>query len=365
VTPNITDPDFKESTVQQYNFDLQYQHKSYVFSIGYAGAKGTHLAVGRSNNQPLLANPSDPVNGLTTNSAANGAERVPFVGLSPLLFRLESSGNSIYNSLQATLKKDMSHGFQFLAAYTFSKSIDDARDSLGATIGGGFGIPILGQTVYNDQNNIAAQRGVSDFDRTHRLVISGTWSVPGPDHATSAAIRKLGNGWSISGIATLQSGPPFSILDNAAGTLFGPATLYTTGSLAPGATLADAGRSGSVSSRVNEFFKTIAFVPAPFVPDGRLIEGKYPVSGGGTIFGNLGRNILRGPDQRNFDIAAIKTTPLTDRVKLIFRWEIFNLLNRPNFANPSNDVSTRSTFGVISALTVNPRIMQFALKLQF
>jgi hypothetical protein len=364
-SPIITDPDFKESTVQQYDLDLQYQHKSYVFSIGYAGAKGTHLAVGRSNNQPFLAGPSAPVNGLKTNSAANAAERVPFVGLSPLLYRLQSSGNSIYNSLQATLKKDMSHGFQFLAAYTFSKSIDDAGDSLGAAIAGTFGLPITGQVVYNDQNNVAAQRGVSDFDRTHRLVISGTWSVPGPDHAKSASIQKLGNGWSTSGVVTLQSGLPFSILDSAAGTLFGPATIYTTGSLAPGATLADAGRSGSVSSRVNEFFNTSAFVPAPFVPDGGLIDDKYPVSVGGTIFGNLGRNILRGPDQQDFDIAAIKTTPLTDRVKLIFRWEIFNLLNRPNFANPSNDVSTPSTFGVISSLTVNPRIMQYALKLQF
>ena len=182
----------------------------------------------------------------------------------------------------------------------------------------------------------------------------------------SATILKLKNGWSISGIATLQSGLPFSILDSAAGTLYGPATLYTTGNLAPGATLADAGRSGSVSSRVNEFFNTSAFVPAPSIPSGGLIDGKYPVSGGGgTVFGNLGRNILRSPDQRDLDIAAIKTTPLTDRVKLIFRWEIFNLLNRPNFAKPSNDVSTPSTFGVISALTVNPRIMQYALKLEF
>ena len=147
--------------------------------------------------------------------------------------------------------------------------------------------------------------------------------------------------------------------------LFGPATLYTTGSLAPGATLADAGRSGSVSNGVNEFFNTKAFVPAPYIPDGGLIDGEYPVTGGGTIFGNLGRNILRGPDQQDFDIASIKTTSLTDRVKLIFRWEIFNLLNRPNFANPSNDVSTPSTFGVISSLTVNPRIMQYGLKLEF
>jgi hypothetical protein len=364
-TPFITDPDFKESTVQQYDFDLQYQQKSYVLSIGYSGAKGAHLGVGRDNNQPLLAGPSDPVNGLTTNSTANAADRVPFVGLSPLLYRLESSGNSNYNSLQATLKKDITHGFQFLAAYTFSKSIDDAGDSLGAAIAGTFGLPIVGELVYNDQNNVSAQRGVSDFDRTHRLVISGTWNVPGPEHATSAFVQKLGNGWSTSGVVTLQSGLSFSIMDSAAGTLFGPATIFTTGSLTSGATLGDAGRGGSVSSRVNEFFHTKAFVPAPYIPDGGLIDGRYPVSGGGSVFGSLGRNILRGPDQQDFDIAAIKTTPLTDRVKLIFRWEIFNALNRPNFANPSNDVSTPSTFGVISALTVNPRIMQYALKLQF
>jgi hypothetical protein len=242
---------------------------------------------------------------------------------------------------------------------------DDAGDSLGAAFGGGFGIPILGQLVYNDQNNVAAQRGVSDFDRTHRLVLNYTWNLPRLVSARRNAIRKLANGWALSGIMTLQSGLPLSILDSAAGTLYRPATLYTTGDLVPGATLGDVNRRGSVSSRVNKFFNTKAFVPAPFVPDGGLIDGKHSVAAGGTIFGGLGRNILRGPDQRDLDIAVIKTTPLTDRVKLIFRWEIFNMLNRPNFANPSNDVSTPSTFGTISALTVNPRIMQYALKLQF
>jgi hypothetical protein len=219
--------------------------------------------------------------------------------------------------------------------------------------------------VYNNQNNIAAQRGVSDFDRTNRFVVSGTWNLPGYEHAGNAAVQKLGNGWSISGVATLQSGLPFSILDSAAGTLYGPATLYTTGNLAPGATLSDAGRGGSVTSRVDEFFNTKAFVPAPFIPDGGLIDGKYPVSGGGTIFGSLGRNILRGPDQQDFDIAVIKTTPVTERMNLVFRWEVFNVFNRANFANPFHDVSTPSTFGVINAITVNPRIMQYALKLEF
>jgi hypothetical protein len=175
----------------------------------------------------------------------------------------------------------------------------------------------------------------------------------------------MASGWAVAGIATLQSGLPFSILDSAAGTLYGPATLYTTGDLAPGAKISDADRGGSVSKRVNQFFNTKIFVPAPFVPDGGLIDGRYPVSGGGAIFGNLGRNILRGPDQQDFDIVIAKTTPLTERARLILRWEVFNLFNRSNFANPSNDVSSPSSFGVIRGLTVNPRIVQYAVKLQF
>src|SRR6201993_4180150 len=146
-TATITDPDFKESTVQHFGLDLQYQRKSCVFSIAYAVFCLKNLALGRGKNQPALASPANPVNGLTTNSVDNATERVPFVGLSPLEFRLESSGNLISNTLQATLKKDMTHGFQILAAYTFSKSIDDAGDSLGAAIGGGFGIPFLGHFV--------------------------------------------------------------------------------------------------------------------------------------------------------------------------------------------------------------------------
>src|SRR5207237_9902114 len=141
--------------------------------------------------------------GLTTNPVTNSADRVPFVGLTPLQLRLQTSGNLIYNSLQATLKKDLTHGFQFLAAYTFSKSIDDAGDSLGAPIAGGFGSPILGQLVYNDQNNVAAQRGVSDFDRTHRLVLNYVWNLPKPVSKDNNAIGKLANGWALSGIVTL------------------------------------------------------------------------------------------------------------------------------------------------------------------
>jgi hypothetical protein len=175
----------------------------------------------------------------------------------------------------------------------------------------------------------------------------------------------LAEGWAISGVVTLQSGLPFSIFDSAAGTLFGPSTSFTTGSVAAGKTLHDAARSGSVSSRVNQFFNNSVFVPAPFIPDGGLIDGQFPVTGGGTVFGNLGRNVLTGPDQRNVDMALIKRTRLTEKVRMGFRWEVFNIFNHPNFANPASDVSTPSTFGKITAMSVNSRIMQFGLKLEF
>src|SRR5260370_3523515 len=116
----------------------------------------------------------------------------------------------------------MSHGVQFLAAYTFAKSIDDAGDSLGSAFAGGFGIPILGQLGYNDQTNVAAQRGVSAFDRTHRLVISATWDVPGPEHSPRPAVQKLGNGSRASRPLPLQSALPITTLATSAATPFQP-----------------------------------------------------------------------------------------------------------------------------------------------
>jgi hypothetical protein len=112
------------------------------------------------------------------------------------------------------------------------------------------------------------------------------------------------------------------------------------------------------------FFDTSAFVPATLMHAGRLIDGQSPVAGDGTIFASLGTNILRGADQHNVDAALIKHTELTEKVGIVFRWEVFNILNHPNFANPASNVSSPSTFGKISALSVNPRIMQYGLKLE-
>jgi hypothetical protein len=359
------DPGFKEATTQHYGLEIQSQYRSYLFSLAYAGATGTHLAVIRGNNQPALASSTHPVNGLTTNSVTNAVERVPFLGIAPAVFELRSDATSSYHSLEATVNKRLSHGFQILAAYTFSKTIDTTGDSLGSSAFGFYGDPIFGEQTFNDQNNPTAQRGLSDFDRRHRFVVSYSWELPQPTNRRLGLFGKLAAGWAISGIVTLQSGLPFTIYDSAAGTLFGPATYLKTGSLTPGATLVEAAQTGSVSSRLDQFFNTSVFVRAPFIPDGGLIDGRFPVTEGGTIFGNLGRNILKGPDQSNIDIGFIKRTRLGEKASMVFRWEIFNLFNRPNFSNPASDVSSPGTFGKINAMSVNPRIMQYALKFEF
>jgi len=85
----------------------------------------------------------------------------------------------------------------------------------------------------------------------------------------------------------------------------------------------------------------------------------------GTIFGNSGRNILRGPDQRNLDLALIKRTRLGEKANMVIHWEVFNVSNHPNFANPASEVSSPGTFGEISAMSVNSRIMQYGLKVEF
>ncbi len=141
-----------------------------------------------------------------------------------------------------------------------------------------------------------------------------------------------------------QSGTPFSITDSTAATLYG-----TTGSRATwasGSTIETAQLSGDIESRLTKFFNTPAFVRA------------------GTGFGNTGRNIMRGPRQRNVDLSINKLIPITERFHAEFRGEFFNAFNMVNFSNPSGSV-TSATFGTISATTGNPRVAQLAMKMIF
>jgi hypothetical protein len=251
---------------------------------------------------------------------------------------MESNSNSNYNSLQATLNKRFSHGLQMLLSYTWSHSMDDYSGSDVSDIG------VVPGNMVNEQSNYAT----SDFDRRHRFVASYLYNLPDAYHGSSAFGKKALNSWSVSGIVTLQSGLPVSI--------FGRADFFvsTRADLAPGRTLESAIKSGNVADRLgnnnNPYFDTSAFTQPPlFTPD----------------WGQLGRNIIRGPKQIDTDFSIMKSIPVTESQGVEFRAEFFNLFNNVNFANPVNIIYPSSNFGSIVTTTTGPRVVQFALKYTF
>jgi hypothetical protein len=254
-----------------------------------------------------------------------------------------------------TLSRRSAVGY-FQGAYTFSKSTD-------ATSSGNTAL----NTAFNDESTLDASRGLSDFDRKHRLSVSYRYDLPFFSKADGWKHAALAN-WAISGITIFQSGTPFSVTDSAAGTAFlGPGLTPLTlgGQLASSGSLSAGLTSGSVQNRVNNGYLNPAnFTPAPLVPASQGGDGTV------TFFGNLGRNIYRGPFQQNWDFSLIKNFKLTERQQLRFTSDFFNIWNHANFANPSiNDVETigtpNSPFGRIFSTVGTPRLIQFSLRYSF
>jgi hypothetical protein len=271
----------------------------------------------------------------------------------PEALLLQSNGNSTYHGLQLGMTRRFSQGLQFRMAYTFSKALDYSSVDPGSTAGSGRpDVPNAGFVVQGDQRNWKSNRGLSDFDRTHRFSVSYSYLLP-----TFGRTSRLVQGWQISGFVQAQSGAPFSIFypEPEATTpqaLASPATgaggLFRLGfgrpGLAPGATLDDLKRRGD--DMTTAYFNRAAIASA---------------NGG---FGNLGRNVLRGPRQARFDLALSKETRLTERLNLELRFEGFNVLNNVNFALPSADMSD-SEFGQITNTVGGPRTVQLGARIRF
>jgi hypothetical protein len=351
---SFIDQGYRPPTTQQFSLNLQTDlGRDFLLEVGYVGARGTHQIRNWSPNQALLASPSNPIRGQTTNTLANIPQRVPFIGFTaPGLNDIASSASSWYHGLDVSVTKRLSKGLQFLAAYTFSH----AYSTTGANTGAGGVAGISG-----DQNNPLANYGRSEFNRAHRLVLSYLYELPLPQHS-NAVVNTLLSGWSVAGVTTFQSGAPLTLTGTNASNIFGITT--DRAQLAPGCTYSDLTTSGSVNSKLGNYFNNSCIL--------RNAQGAaiWPVigdDGRGTGFGNTGVGIVFGPDQRNFDISLIKRTSLRalrESANVEFRTEFFNAFNTTQFSNPSTNVSS-SAFGVISSTAVNPRIIQFALKLNF
>ncbi len=370
---------------QQWNLTLQRElGRNWIFEVGYVGTHSIHLRETRSNLQPQRASVTNPVilTGaagqqftITTNTFANAPARSRAQGINGYngMQIFADDAYSHYHSLQTTLSRRWGAGY-FQAAYTFSRSTD-------ATSSGNTAL----NTAFNDESTLDASRGLSDFDRTHRFVVSYRYDLPFYRTATGTSSALLG-GWSISGISIFQSGTPFSVIDSSAGTGFlgpgfTPATLGA--SLAPGATIAAGKTSGDIHKRIDGYLNLTNFTAAPqLYPTQCLTDSNFCT----TDFGDLRRNIYRGPFQQSWDFSLIKNFRLTERQSLRFTADFFNIWNHANFGNPAiTDVETTfcstpgvgscdangrlsqdaTPFGKIVQTVGTPRLIQFSLRWAF
>ena len=386
---NTFDRGLRTPYFQQYNLAVQYQSgRDLLLEVAYVGTRGLNLFRNVAINQAPLASPERPIiNAVTgevikTNTPENAPLRAPYQGVEVGGFtQIQTTAQSSYNSLQMSLTKRLSRGVQLLAAYTYSRSIDNASGNIGGNSGDFSDIGgILGDQLDNRSN-----RGLSDFDRTHRFVLSYLWELPHPAFAAKSFRGRLFfSNWQVAGIITAMSGLPIDIFDGSSspGSFYGLNGNPTSArpNWAPGQTL------GSATSHIpaGYFFNPFTFARA-LVQAGENIpsaNGRARADAVGTDIGNVGRNVLRGARQTNVDFSLIKRFTLNGSKDIELRAEFFNLFNHVNFANPisnfsaipSNSIDSTGQiktnadtgdFGRITATSNNPRLIQFSAKFNF
>ncbi len=396
-TPNTHAP-----YTEQWNLSIQRDlGKSWGLEMAYVG---THYVGGLgifTPYQAVLASPSSPVKvtdnagrtyTITANTAGNEAIRSPVLGIDRLRGArfLANIGQSIYHSGQATLSHRFQGGLFVQAAYTYSKVIDNvsgslSTDELNSTRNGQ-----NGANIFNDQNNPAQNRARGDFDRTHRFIASYSWDIPVAKSGIWGS--QLFQGWTISGISTFQSGLPFSITDGNSGSAFGnvrqgtgilvcrPTSeqIFSLPTCTPGTPttiqqimITNGPIQNNLAHFLNpNFVSTANTCPTPafclFLPNSFVAgQGGIPVPGLAG-YGNVPRNAFRGPFQQNWDFSVAKSFHVTERYRMQFRSDFFNIFNHPVFGFPSAvNVAATSTFGNITTTVLPARLIQFGLRLDF
>jgi hypothetical protein len=356
-TISFVDQGYRPPVTQQFSLNLQTElGRDFLLEVAYVGARGTHQIQNRSFNQALLASAANPIRGQTTNTVANIPLRVPFRGFTASgLNDIDSSASSWYHGLETSFAKRLSKGMQFLAAYTFAHAYSTTgRNTLAQGTSG----------IAGNQNDLLANYGRSEFNREHRLVLSYYYELPAPKKFNAFFDTLLG-GWAVAGVTTLQSGAPLTLTGTNSNNVFGiSGSTADRAQLVAGCSYNDLTTSGSVNSKLGNYFNKSCILRNAA---GAAIWPVVGDDGRATAFGNSGVGIVFGPDQRNFDLVLIKRTSLKalgESSNLEFRSEFFNAFNTTQFSNPATNVSA-ANFGVISTTAVNPRIIQFALKLNF
>jgi TonB dependent receptor len=341
-------PKFKSALIQQFNLQVEQQFGANVFTIGYVGNIGQHLPESINNiNQPTPFNPITNPGG----SARPLATQLP--NLSGVSY-IQSEGISNYSALQTSFQRRFTKGLAFDANYTWGKGLSDITGF--SQQGGNQGWSNADPTRIRQ-----IEYGIAENDIQNRFALSLNYELQYGRNFTG--VKKLAlSGWQANTIMVWQSGKPFTITETGSGAdnpverdgkqhgYNNRATPLNSGGQDRPDQISDARLSHKTLSR---FFDTTAFIPQPL----------------GTV-GNVQRNSLFGPNFRHVDLSIFKDFPVTERVKVQFRAESFNISNTPNFyiGNGSSGASFGNTaFGGISQTDPNytPRQYQFAVKAQF
>jgi hypothetical protein len=374
---------------QQYSLSVEHEvFKDTVASLAFVGSKGTHLTLQQDLNQivptPAASNPypvgvpmtstdcsNGVVNGVTPitnfpqsvqnnfNVACGNVTTVdpfrPNFGFGNINF-LGMSANSIYNSLQATVRRTVGP-VVLNVAYTYSHSIDDFSDRSDST--------------FVNSYDLRANRASSNFDQRHLLTVSYVYQIPS-FHETGVARALLG-GWEWSGITSFSTGTPFTVVNNIFSDNAGVANGTSGGSYPdlvgnPKASISAADQALGAGAQIGPLFYNPAAFAAPT----------------GLTFGDAGRNSLTNPSRLNFDMGLFKGIPIHEAISMQFRAEAFNVFNHTEFYlyNDGNGNTASNQFTCTAANGGDPtcltnstflrpagahnnRILQLGLKLFF
>jgi hypothetical protein len=354
--PQGIQADAKTPTVEEWNFKIEQElTANTVLRVSYLGSHGYHNLLSVDLNSipaQVCSSASGCIAGGTPGTARTtvpqGAQYIPIASRpNPYLgagFFWNTEGNSSYNALQLDATHRLSRGLQFRANYTWSKNLDM---NSGLTIAQANNQP----QMIMDRNDLSRDWGPSALNVTHQASISGSYDLPfGPGKPWRNSARgwesKLIGGWQLNGIATMLSGFPFTpqVGSNRSG---------DGDTRNPDRPVIDPSFSGPLLLQTpNQWFNPKAYrLPDP-----------------GT-WGNLGRGTLRGPGLADLDMSLFKNTSLSEKTRLQFRAEFFNILNRANFGPPNATVFTNGAIspsaGLITTTATESRRIQMGLKLIF
>ncbi len=355
-SPQGIQSDAKTPTVQEWNLSIEQQlsHDTSL-RVAYVGSFATHEFLSIDPNSipaQICSNAAGctagGTPGTTTSTVAQGAEYIPVQSrpnsnLSGGFFWF-TEGNSSYNALQVDVVHRLSRGLQLRGNYTWSKNLD-INSAL--TIAQSSNQPQL----VLDRNDLRRDWGPSALNATHQSSISATYELPfghGKPWLSdiSGLESKFVSGWQVNGIGTFLSGFPFTPLVGSNRSGDGNIRNPDRVSLNPSFT------GSIVTGDPNQWYNPAAFI--------------LPAAG---TYGNIGRETLTGPGLANMDFSVFKDTAVSEKTRMQFRAEIFNLFNRSNFGPPNATVFSGTTIspsaGTITTTATNPRQIQLGLKLIF